>query len=430
MAVTEVRLPPKDLRALQVERLVNSQVLHGAESLRRLLRYLADRTLLDPANPPKEYQIATDVFGRAAGFDPKQDSTVRVQTGRLRAKLAEYYVGEGASDPLFVEIPRGSYTVVFRDRATATAAPDEPASPSPAVQPALSVPPSRTKLPVRSSLAPWLTAAAFAALSLALAATLYLNRQPAQKPERRPRVVEIQSSPSLRAFWQPFLDSGDFPLVVYSNAEFTGHPLTGMRYLDPRRDANKQILDHYTGIGEVMALTELERLFLTFGSDLRVKRARLLSLDDVKGGDVIFVGSPSENLPLRDLPGTRFFVFRTVEEGERRGDLRILRLVQRESEQVLFAGSPSDPRMTEDYALVARIPASTAGRSVLILAGLTTQGTQAAVEFVCHPQSVETLMQQLRARTVQHSPHFEAVLRVRVGKGVPVASEIVALERY
>src|ERR1700751_5236369 len=92
-----------------IERLVSSQALHSSESLCKLLRYLADQALQNPGTPIKEYQIATEVFGRPADFDSHLDSTVRVQAGRLRVKLAEYYASEGAQDAIVVELPRGSY---------------------------------------------------------------------------------------------------------------------------------------------------------------------------------------------------------------------------------------------------------------------------------------------------------------------------------
>src|SRR5438067_2417961 len=57
--------------------------------------------------------IATEVLGRPAGFDPQSDSTVRVQAGRQRVKLAEYYAQEGTNDPVLVEIPKGSYALTF-----------------------------------------------------------------------------------------------------------------------------------------------------------------------------------------------------------------------------------------------------------------------------------------------------------------------------
>src|SRR5262252_8361267 len=102
--------------AAAIERLGNSRVLHGSESLCRLLRYLAEHSLQNPGASIKEYQIATEVFGRPPDFDPHLDATVRVQAGRLRSKLTEYYGGMGHGDPILVDLPKGSYTLSFHHR--------------------------------------------------------------------------------------------------------------------------------------------------------------------------------------------------------------------------------------------------------------------------------------------------------------------------
>src|SRR5437588_2673179 len=100
----------------QSEKLLTSRTLHGSESLCKLLRYLADHSVDHPGASPKEYQIATEVFGRQQDLDPHLDSMVRVQAGRLRTKLAEYYTSEGAEDPLLVEMPKGNYLLTFHPR--------------------------------------------------------------------------------------------------------------------------------------------------------------------------------------------------------------------------------------------------------------------------------------------------------------------------
>src|SRR5882724_1560429 len=113
------RWVPVTERALflgQIEKLLGSHALHGSESLCKLLRYLANHSLDHPAASPKEYQIATEVFGRQKDFDPHLDSMVRVQAGRLRAKLAEYYGSEGAVDSILVEMPKGNYILTFHQR--------------------------------------------------------------------------------------------------------------------------------------------------------------------------------------------------------------------------------------------------------------------------------------------------------------------------
>jgi hypothetical protein len=52
-------------------------------------------------------------LGGQNDFDPHVDATVRVQAGRLRGKLAEYYASEGAEDQLLVDFPRGTYALAF-----------------------------------------------------------------------------------------------------------------------------------------------------------------------------------------------------------------------------------------------------------------------------------------------------------------------------
>jgi len=60
--------------------------------------------------------IALEVFGRKPGYDPKRDSIVRTEAVRLRARLIEYYAGEGSGDPVIIELPKGGYTPAFHER--------------------------------------------------------------------------------------------------------------------------------------------------------------------------------------------------------------------------------------------------------------------------------------------------------------------------
>ena len=117
MSVTRAQIPERERYLAEIDKIINSQVLHGSESLCKLLRYLGEHALDHPGSSLKEYQIATEVFGRPHDFDPQHDSTIRVQAGRLRLKLAEYYSTEGAQDTLVVEMPKGTYVVSFHNRA-------------------------------------------------------------------------------------------------------------------------------------------------------------------------------------------------------------------------------------------------------------------------------------------------------------------------
>src|SRR5271167_645592 len=116
MALTRSFAAGREQCFQQIDKLINSHSLRGSESLCKLLRYLAEHSLDHPGSALKEYQIATEVLGRPVGFDPQSDSTVRVQAGRLRVKLAEYYAHESPDDLIVVEVPKGSYALTFHLR--------------------------------------------------------------------------------------------------------------------------------------------------------------------------------------------------------------------------------------------------------------------------------------------------------------------------
>src|SRR5271163_4473023 len=116
MAVTRTLATGPERFFQQIDNIIKSHSLRGSESLCKLLQYLAKQSLYHPEAPLKEYQIATEVYGRPADFDPQSDSTIRVQAGRLRLKLAEYYATEGAADPIIVKVPKGSYHLTFEAR--------------------------------------------------------------------------------------------------------------------------------------------------------------------------------------------------------------------------------------------------------------------------------------------------------------------------
>lgn len=403
----------------QIDRLVTSHALHGSESLCKLLRYLAKHALDHPGVPLKEYQIATEVFGRPENFDPQLDSMVRVQAGRLRSKLSEYYSSDGLEDPVVVELPRGTYVPAFHHRHAASAKSLENLSDVARVE-------ALSKSSDRRWGAEVISLSIFLAASIAVIVWLLATRVSSSVG----LASEGNAPPaSLRVFWNGFLSGQEEPSVVFSNAAFVGRPETGMRYRNAKSDADTPILDHYTGVGEVLAVHELDRVFGLFHRRIRVKRGSLFSLDDVKSNNLIFIGSPSENLTLLEIPGTQEFVFGRPDSSPRRGDEAIINVHPQSDEPKLFYATPANQPMTEDYAVIAMLHGLNPAQSVLILAGTTTFGTQAAAEFVCRQSSVEELLLRLSVSNSGELKPFEAVIRVKVAKGVPVSTEVVALRK-
>ena len=169
----------------QVERILQSDTLRGSAALRRLLKFLADKTVAGEADQLKEYGIGVDVLGKPASYDPRQDSAVRIQMGRLRQKLAEYYRVEGKDEPLIVELPRGRFKL------TVTAHGHESV---------VETPPQRVVTWERALLAVVLVWAILAT------ATYVRERQASQ-------IFREMWTPELAQLWAPFL-TGKRPLVV------------------------------------------------------------------------------------------------------------------------------------------------------------------------------------------------------------------------
>ncbi|MFA5958122.1 hypothetical protein [Hyphomicrobium sp.] len=111
----------------QLDRIVNSALFHQSQRRRRFLEFLVVETLAGRGDRLKGYTIAVEVFDRPTSFDPVIDPIVRVEAGRLREKLRDYYHGEGESDPIHIDLPKGAYAPLFEFRQMCNVAQSGPA---------------------------------------------------------------------------------------------------------------------------------------------------------------------------------------------------------------------------------------------------------------------------------------------------------------
>lgn len=387
--------PTREETRAQVDRVLKSGGFAGAELLRSLLAFLADRSFDHPGQAAKEFEIATTVFGRGADFDARLDSVVRVQTGRLRAKLAEYYMGEGEDDPVIVEIPKGAYMLARHYRHARPALPAEAAAPaaSPGVWSGW------------RAWGGWALASALACCWLAV----WISSRPAAPPR------------ALAAFWRGFT-AEERPIVVFTNPRFAGTAVTGLRYFRDSADPQDLLNVTYTGTGDVMSVFELTRLFAHFGQTFDLKRSNLLTWDEARHRNLIFIGSPEQNSSVRELPRLREFQFKPGIAEPHYGVGGVLNLKPRAGEKDIYLNS--GPPYTSDYGVVAHVPGLRAGRRALILAGTVTYGTEGLVEHLCREDFVADLLRRLEVAPGGPLPYFEALFHARISGGVPVETRI------
>jgi TolB-like protein len=103
----------------QLAKVLANEMFARSDRLRRFLQLTVERTIAGETDQIKEYNLGQEVFDRDQRYDPHIDSIVRVEARRLRKKLAEYYRGPGADDPVRIDYPIGSYVPIFSAAAPA-----------------------------------------------------------------------------------------------------------------------------------------------------------------------------------------------------------------------------------------------------------------------------------------------------------------------
>ena len=122
----------------QVRHIIASEVFAKSRRLQGFLSYVVEESLAGRGERLNQHDIAQRVFERDESFDPTVDAIVRVEAGRLRTKLREYYLDERPGDGPVITLQRGSYRARFdlgagqeRGLDEAAAASGDAATPSP-----------------------------------------------------------------------------------------------------------------------------------------------------------------------------------------------------------------------------------------------------------------------------------------------------------
>ncbi|MFJ5370595.1 hypothetical protein ACIPIA_15370, partial [Bosea sp. CER48] len=89
----------------ELARILASDAFRAAPQLSAFLTFIVERTIDGRAVELKGYTIAVEGLGRPADFNPQIDPIVRVEAGRLRRALTQYYAGDGQGSPVLISMP-------------------------------------------------------------------------------------------------------------------------------------------------------------------------------------------------------------------------------------------------------------------------------------------------------------------------------------
>jgi len=418
----------------QIDRIVHSEQFRSSEVLRRLLTFLSEKAIAGEADNLKEYVVAIDGLGKSSTYDPQHNSAVRIQMGRLRQRLAEYYRSEGKNDPMIVDLPKGRFRLTFEQRPLApTFAEATSSAPSPPGPP-INIPDSEPSRTTGLS-SPRLVAGSLAAILL-LGLGYLLGRTTVQKES-----VADRSSQDLQALWAPFLSQKP-PLILSIEdplfAEIRSNPGVYVRdrsmnewsdvvssaALNKLTGALNQSEMHpsryYTAFGEAEASFLLGGLLKTPERALSIVRTSQLSWQQLADNNVIFVGV--QNLffnQLRNMPITPQLV----------PELNGVRDEHPGKGQPSFYADEYTTTPSEQgtiYALVTHLPGPNGKNDIESFTSNRSAGYLGAVQSFTDPQIAHLLATKLSEETGSKVPRFYQVLfQVRYRDGVPTETKFV-----
>jgi hypothetical protein len=406
-----------DLRRVEFQRVLQSESFRNSASLRRLLSYLAERSLNHTADELKEYVIGVDVFGKPPSYDPQKDASVRVQISRLRQKIDEYNKGEGSGEPYCLVLPKGHFTIRFEPRQSEA------------------VPGSQQAHAARAG------GGRFSQTQIGLAVTLFLLAASLLWTSvlwRKVGSMEASLSPAkssqeFAAVWSAFLNPENPSVVVFGSPAFfasTSRDLFVRLYHpanpdDPRSSAGFADIDaklgplqgpryDYASMGDAIGVQRLTAFLGTRGVQVRALPAHLAVWESIEGANLIFVGAARMNPLLRRLPIHQDFEFGPDDFIHNRNP--------RPGEQAVY--ETTSHRDSMSYAVVGSYAGLMPGREILLIAAHSTPATVGAVDFIASAEGVRVIREKLKLSPGEHR-QFQVLLRIFTANDSPVKTEYV-----
>lgn len=371
----------------QLERVLASDAFRTSRRSQDFLRFVVQRVLAGQEESIKERTLAVEVFGRPATYDSSEDSFVRVKASEVRRRLAQYAERSGAGDMIRIELPLGSYVPRFEAVGT----------------------PQQVHAVAEPRRWRWMLAAGVA---VALVAA-WLG-------------VQALSKTPMEEFWAPIL-AAEEPMLIFIPTP-NSYILVGE---EAARRNPAEAREIKTNDGQrVFVIPGVDKVGM--GAAQGAMRFAALCGRTGKAYSVK-VGDEFSFADLRNQPTVLFGAFSSKWTVEMNNEFRF-KLVQQpgasrieDSRQPGRSWKPPDlaqpGRPPEDYAIAGRIFDSKSGQMVLIAAGISTFGTQAAAEFLTDEHRIAELARRAPRRL--DKGNFQVLLHTKVIGNTPGPPKII-----
>lgn len=225
------------------------------------------------------------------------------------------------------------------------------------------------------------------------------------------------AAPVIRRFWGPALSGFNPVLLCVSYVPVYGlQPDVESSHRAPATADDFILLPrNFVGGGDMFALGSLTSMFSTLKHEHRVRLGNELSFHDLRDSPVVLIG------------------YSYTQWKELNRDLRYLIDTSERPPKITDRGQPTkwglpnlkaDRSTDEDYAIVSRLLHPDTGSLLVVVAGITQHGTEAASDLVTDPARLQELVTKLPDGW--DKKNLEVVLHVRVISGAPGSTRVVA----
>jgi hypothetical protein len=410
-----------------VDRVANSPTFQKSPRLREFLLYVADCTINDRLEGVREQQIAENVFNRKPDYNAGQDNIVRVEARSLRKRLEAYFAAEGKDEPIILSMPKGGYSVCFETRP-----PELEAAASAEIS-------DLGKVVVadplqRSHWTVGLLLAVIVALTAVVGMQWQSNRAGKGAGRNAPALI-LPFSALIVDTKDTYIVTSDSSLVLIQDLRrkqisledyITGRYLVDARAPAPdpvKQDLIRILLTRrYTNAAETGIAGRIIQRNSVVSQRMILRSGHGVQLSDFKNHNVILLGSPVSN-PWARLFGEKLN-FQFEWDQSRRGLFR--NRSPRGGEQAVYSMSTDAGESGEAFADVAFVPNVNGGGHVLLIAGTTAEGTEAAGEFITDETRISAELKAIGIDPLGPPRYFEILLAAKAIAGSASQSTILA----
>jgi hypothetical protein len=409
----------EDLDALreQARKIEKRGALGRSRSYARLLEFLID--CAGTGRVPKELEIAMEVFGKGADFDPSQDSMVRVYAHNLRQKLEHHYATDGRAEPRQLSLARGEYRVSLSEvepDPSESSRTGEPEATVPVPAPSVAVtPPAATISDKGAGLRR--VAAAVGLIAIGIVAGFFAAG--ARAPAKSPAQIVAESSVWARVLGDdmPILlvvgdyyifgevEHGDVKRMIRDFAVNSSKDLDELIMYHPDLLGRYMDLDlTYLPRGSATGMLDVLRVLYTSSKPVRVVSMSELNIADLKSNHIVYIGYLSALEKLEDF----VFASSSLTIGPTYDELRNIDTGETYTSE---AGMPEGHRSYRDYGFISTFPGPN-GNQFVIIAGTRDPGMIEAAHVLSDPRLIRSVENARPDKNGTQPPAFEMLYEV------------------